>query len=267
MMAAPTTERFCIRSTDGVKISVQKAGSGPGLLLVHGALLNGSISWGAVLPKLAEHFTVYAMDRRGRAPSGDGTHYSLSVEADDIANVVNAMGGPVKVLGHSYGALASLDAIERLNGVERLILYEPPLVRARRPPEIVARLQAALDAGDLNDVVTIFLRDQIGVPPERLAGFQSAPFFPIILQIAPTLPRESREVNTLRSWADRLAQCKIPTTMLLGSESHGLQEDATNFIAQTIPGCRVVMLEGQGHSAAMEAPDMFVAKVLEIAGA
>ena len=64
------SERFKVPSHDGVEISVQKAGSGPALLLIHGALLNGSLSWGAVMPKLAEHFTVYAMDRRGRAPVG-----------------------------------------------------------------------------------------------------------------------------------------------------------------------------------------------------
>jgi pimeloyl-ACP methyl ester carboxylesterase len=267
MAAAPTTERFRIRSTDGVEISVQKAGSGQALLLVHGALLNGSISWGAVLPKLADDFTVYAMDRRGRAPSGDAANYSLSVEADDIASVVNAIGGPVKILGHSYGALATLDAIEQLRGVDHLILYEPPLILAPRSAETAARMQATLDAGDLNTVVTIFLRDQIGVAPEVLAGFQAAPFFPVILQIAPTLPRESREVNKLRSWRERLAQCRILTTMLLGSETHGLLEDATNFVSRTIPGCRIVMLEGQGHGAVMEAPDLFIAKVLELARA
>ena len=86
------TERFTVRSKDGVEISVQKAGLGPALLLVHGALLNGSLSWGAVLPKLAEHFTVYAMDRRGRAPSGDAKEYSIANEADDIAAVVDAIG-------------------------------------------------------------------------------------------------------------------------------------------------------------------------------
>ena len=59
-----------------------------------------------MLPKLAERFTVYAMDRRGRAPSGDAKEYSISNEADDIAAVVDAIGGPVVVLAHSYGALA-----------------------------------------------------------------------------------------------------------------------------------------------------------------
>jgi pimeloyl-ACP methyl ester carboxylesterase len=70
------------------------------MLLVHGSLLNGTLSWGAVIPKFADRFTVYTMDRRGRAPSGDAQEYSIANEADDIVSVVDAIGGPVVVLAH-----------------------------------------------------------------------------------------------------------------------------------------------------------------------
>ena len=79
------TERFTVPSSDGVEISVQKAGSGPALLLIHGALLNGSLSWGAVLPKLAERyrFTRWTgADARHRARR---TIFDSKTEADDIA--------------------------------------------------------------------------------------------------------------------------------------------------------------------------------------
>src|SRR5580698_5976112 len=101
-MATPAIERFTVKSGGNVGISVMRTGSGPALLLIHGALLNAAISWGAVLAKLAAHFTVYAMDRRGRAPSGDSENYSISMEAGDIARVVEAIGQPVTVLAHSY---------------------------------------------------------------------------------------------------------------------------------------------------------------------
>ena len=130
-MATPAIERFTVKSGGNVGISVMKTGSGPALLLIHGALLNATLSWGAVLAKLAAHFTVYAMDRRGRAPSGDSESYSISMEAGDIAHVVDAIGEaigqPVTILAHSYGALATLEALEQLKGIKRLILYEPPL--------------------------------------------------------------------------------------------------------------------------------------------
>src|SRR5271165_6209578 len=117
------------------------------MLLVHGSLLNGTLSWGAVLPKLAERFTVYAMDRRGRAPSGDAREYSIANEADDIGGVVDAIGGQVVVLAHSYGALAALEAADRLKTVSHAILYEPPVMIAARPDSdaIHANLERALE--------------------------------------------------------------------------------------------------------------------------
>ena len=260
-----TTERFKVASSDGVEISVQKAGSGPALLLVHGALFNGTLSWGAVLPKLAEHFTVYVMDRRGRAPSGDSKEYSISKEADDISSVVGAIGGPVIILAHSYGALAAIDGLDRLKNVSHLILYEPPVALKPVDPTIAANLERALKANDRAEVVTIFLRDQIGAPPDRIEKLKSLPIWPTVLEIASTLPRETRSVNSYRSSAERLANWRIPTTLLLGSVTAGMLRDAAFFVRDAIPGCRLVMLEGQGHGAMLDAPEFFANKVLEIA--
>jgi len=259
------TERFTVLSKDGVEISVQKAGSGPALLLIHGALLNGSLSWGAVLPKLAERFTVYAMDRRGRASSGDAKQYSLSNEADDIAAVVGAIGGPVVVLAHSYGALATLEALDRLQAVSHLILYEPPVTLTPSDPAIVANLERALEANDREEIVMTFLRDQIRVPLDRIEMMKSSPIWPIVLQIAPTLPRESRAVNTYRHSAGNLANYTSRTTVLLGSETVGLLRETAFFLRAAIPNCQLVILEGQGHGAMLDAPEFFAAKVLELA--
>ena len=258
-------ERFTVRSKDGVEISVEKAGSGPALLLIHGSLLNGSVSWGAVLPKLAEHFTVYAMDRRGRAPSGDAKEYSLSTEAEDIASVVEAIGGPVAMLAHSYGALASLEALDRLRNVPHLILYEPPVTLQPTETDVVANMERALEAGDREQLVRTFLRDQVRVPPDRITKLASSPIWPIILQISPTLPREALAVITYRPSIERLANWKTPTTVLLGSITTGLLRDAAFFVRDHIPNCRMVILEGQGHGANLDAPDWFANRILEIA--
>jgi hypothetical protein len=56
------------------------------------------------------------------------------------------------------------------------------------------------------EAVTISLRDEVGVPPDRLAGLRKSPFWSVVLEIASTLPRESRAGNTYRSWEERLAQ-------------------------------------------------------------
>jgi pimeloyl-ACP methyl ester carboxylesterase len=259
------TERFAVRSSDGVEISVQKAGSGPALLLVHGSLVTGAVSWGAVLPKLAEHFTVHAMDRRGRPLSSDAQAYSILNEADDIASVAAAAGKPVTVLAHSYGGLATLAALDRLPSVSHLMLYEPPVTLKPVETDVVANLDRALASGHLEQVITIFLRDQVGVPLEQVLRMKASPIWPVALQVSPTLPREARAVNTYRLSTENLANWTIPTTVLLGGKTAGLLREAAFFVRDTIPGCRMVILEGQGHGAMLDAPDFFASKILEIA--
>jgi pimeloyl-ACP methyl ester carboxylesterase len=260
-------ERFTVQSHDGIDISVLKAGAGPAVLLIHGALLNATLAWAAVLPRLKERFTVYAMDRRGRAPSGDGPEYSLSLEAEDISLVVAAIAQPVVVVAHSYGALATIEALltQPLNHVTRVILYEPPGIVAGAAARAagVARMDEALAADDREEVVRCFLIDQIGAPPEVLASFKSSPVYPIILQVAPTLPRESRTVNFWHETPGRPGVWTTPTVLLLGGKTQGAMRDGVILLARTIPDCRLVAIEGQGHSAMLDAPDLFVATLLE----
>ena len=40
--------------------------------------------------------------------------------------VIDAIGEPVRYLGHSYGALIGLEALTRTSAIERALLYEPP---------------------------------------------------------------------------------------------------------------------------------------------
>ena len=260
-------ERFRVPSRDGVDILVMKAGAGPALLLIHGALLNATLAWAAVLRRLQEHFTVYAMDRRGRAPSGDVTEYSISLEAEDIAGVVEAIAQPLVIVAHSYGALATIEALltQRLSSVTRVILYEPPGIVAGIAARAagVERMEQALAANDRGEVVRCFLIDQIGAPPEVLAAFKSSPAYPIVLQIASTLPRESRTVNSYHTVPGRPGVWNTPTVLLLGSETKGAMRDGVMLLSRTIPDSRLVVIEGQGHSAMLQAPDLFVDTLLE----
>jgi len=264
-----TPERLAVTSRDGVSISVEKSGSGPALLLVHGSMVDGATSWAAVLPALREHFTTYVMDRRGRAGSGDAPDYSLAAEVSDLIAVVDTIGESLKLLAHSYGGVVTVAALDRLQRVSQLILYEPPIFERRREGKAEAireRMEEALRAGDREQIVTIFLREQIGAPPEALAGMKASPLWPSALAAAHTLPREIQVVNTLRVPAEKLKQCTIPTAMLVGTTSSADLQESLQWVSGLIPSCRVVALEGQGHAAMMSAPDLFVSKLLQVTG-
>src|SRR5215469_9471538 len=82
------------RSGDGTTIAYTKLGSGPPLILVDVAFFyreNGPSSKLASL--LAQHFTVFAYDRRGRGASGDAQVYATEFEVEDLRSLVTEAGG------------------------------------------------------------------------------------------------------------------------------------------------------------------------------
>ncbi|MCZ7544560.1 MAG: alpha/beta fold hydrolase [Anaerolineae bacterium] len=116
-----------VRSQDGTPIAYHRNGEGPPLVLVHGAIASHA-RWAAITPALAQRYTVYAIDRRGRGESGDAESYAMAREFEDVAAVVDAIGEGVNLLGHSFGALCALEAALLTPHVRRLIAYEPPPV-------------------------------------------------------------------------------------------------------------------------------------------
>jgi pimeloyl-ACP methyl ester carboxylesterase len=98
-----------IHSKDGTPIAHQRSGIGAPLVLVHGT--GGAYTrWEPILTALQTHFTVYAVDRRGRGESGDADTYAIEREFEDIAAIVDSLGEPALLLGHSFGAICALEA-------------------------------------------------------------------------------------------------------------------------------------------------------------
>src|SRR6056297_1657234 len=102
---ATTTAQRTVTSTDGTEIAYERSGSGPPLVLVHGAMFDRSI-WelGDVRSALAEHTTVYAMDRRNHGDSESSHDFSVEAQLADVVAVVESIDEPVHLLGHSSGA-------------------------------------------------------------------------------------------------------------------------------------------------------------------
>ena len=61
-----------VQSRDGTRIAFDRAGNGPPVILVDGALCyRASGPSGPLTALLADHFTVFTYDRRGRGDSGN----------------------------------------------------------------------------------------------------------------------------------------------------------------------------------------------------
>ena len=184
-------------SEDGTPIAYYRSGKRPPLVLVHGTAADHD-RWGPVLPAFEERFAVCTVDRRGRGGSGDSEDYALGREFEDVAAVVDSLGGPAVLLGHSYGALVALEAALLVGNVRKLVLYDPGIeVEGEEvsPPEVIGRLEALLEAGDRAGVVATTMREIAGLAPETIEHMRSQPTWRARGSAAHTIPRGMRAIK------------------------------------------------------------------------
>lgn len=255
-------------SRDGTPIGCHVTGRGAPLVLVHGTTADHA-RWTPLVSSLEQRFTVYAIDRRGRGASGDGPAYALEREVEDLAAIVDGIGGPVDLLGHSFGALVSLEAAARVASLRRLVLYEPPIPTATPlvTTALIARLDALIAAGEREAAVATFLAEGPRVPANELAIMRSLPAWQARVTAAHTIPRELRASTEYRFDASRFAAVRVPTCLLLGGASPPPFRAALELVRAAIPHAELVVLPSQQHAAMDTAPDLFLRELMRFLGA
>jgi pimeloyl-ACP methyl ester carboxylesterase len=257
-----------VTSRDGTPVAYERGGEGPPLVLVHGTTAD-HLTWELVQPELRKHFTVYAIDRRGRGESGSGSAYDIEREFEDVVAVIDSIGVPADLLGHSYGAICALEAALRSSRVRRLILYEGtfpvPEGTELYPPEALDRVRSQLEAGDQEGALTTFYRDIVLMSPEELEMMRSLPVWPARVALAPTIPHEMRAFESYISDFDpaRLGNLRTPALLLLGGDSPAPEKAAAEALDAALPDSRIVVMPHQAHIAHRTAPDLFAREVVQ----
>jgi pimeloyl-ACP methyl ester carboxylesterase len=249
---APVTQT--VTSADGTKIAYEKAGSGPALLVVDGAMCYRSFGPAAALAKqLQDRFTVYTYDRRGRGESGDTKPYSVHREIEDIAALIGAAGGSVNVFAMSSGAALSLEAASKLDGIEKLAIYEAPfIVDDTHPPRV--GFQETLDEhiakNDRSGALKFFMKT-VGAPSIMVAVMSLTPPWKKLKAVAHTLPYDARVVGDRglghplppNAWPG----ATMPVLAFIGGKSPKVMHNAQQAIVDQLPDASLVELPGQTH--------------------
>src|SRR5436305_8917470 len=129
---------YTVTSADGTRIAYDRYGEGPAIILVSGALGYRKFKkFEQIATALSEHCTVINYDRRGRGDSGEAGPVSVEHEVDDIAALIDAVGGRASLWGWSSGGAVALRAAAADIGVEKLAVYEtrsrPTLTPSTQP--------------------------------------------------------------------------------------------------------------------------------------
>lgn len=253
-----------VASKDGTLIAYHKSGSGAPLVLVHGA--GGSIArWTPVLPGLGTRLAVYPIDRRGRGESSDAKAYAIEREFEDVAAVVDSIGQPTSLLGHSFGGICALEAALLTENIDKLILYEPPIPLTEfqiYPDGVIDRLEKLLATGDPEKLFATFMEEVVRMPPHELQLLRLSPVWPARVAAAHTIPRELRAHERYRFDATRFKGLNTPTLLLVGGDSPEFFRAAIEAVHVSLLNSRIIDLPGQRHNAIDVDPDLFVREVL-----
>lgn len=258
------SELLQVQSKDGTPIGFECAGDGPTLLFVHGGV-GDRARWTPMFPLLSSKFTVCAMDRRGRGASGDSSEYSLQKEAEDVAAVVESRQGQVFVFGHSYGAIAALEAAFITGRIAKLMLYEPPL---RDPVDhnlaVADRVEKMIKDGNLEQALVTFQTEVVRQSPSEIAAMKSRPSWPSLVATIAVHPRQMRALARYEFDAARMKAVKVPTLLLIGEETPSpYAKQSINDLRVSLPNPTVVVLANQQHNAMDGGRDALAKAILE----
>jgi pimeloyl-ACP methyl ester carboxylesterase len=223
-----------------------EAGSGPPLVLVHGA--GGSADlWQPQLDGLGDVARVVAPDLPGHGPQGGRGGQSIAAYGEWLADFLEALGAARVVLaGHSMGgAIAQTLALARPQRLAGLILVGTG-ARLRVPVSILELLREHPVEGQS---LIQELSYAAGTPRERVA-------------VADRVRREAAPLVTLGDYLAcdgfdvraQLGTVRVPTLVVTGTEDRLTPLKYGRFLAEAIPGARLVEVPAAGHFPQLEQP-------------
>lgn len=253
-----------VRSADGTPIALFTSGTGPPLVLVHGAAADHT-TFRVVGPLLATRFTIHAIDRRGRGASGDTAPYAIEREFEDVAAVASAVArvsdGPVDVFGHSYGGRCALGAALLTRDIGRVISYEgspaPPGERYG-DAALAAELAVLAGAGRNETLIERFLTRVVGMTAEELDRYRADPIWPRRVAAAATIARELAVESGKEAGLERLGDVRQPVLQVLGGDSRREFGVATAALDDRLGAGSIVVIAGAKHAAHHTHPDAVV---------
>jgi len=236
------------------------------LLLLHGFTGSGA-SWAAHLPELERRFEVMAVDLPGHAGNRDAA--SVEATADELARRLHRP-RRVHVLGYSLGARVALRlAVAHPEAVDRLVL-ESPSAGIADPVEREARRRADEQLADEIE------RDGLEAFVDR---WERNPVFASHASLEPAVAARQRAIRlahdphglagslrlagqgAMRPLHERLGTVRAQTLVVVGALDPA--RPRAELVAAGIPGARLVVVDGAGHTPHVERPDAFLRPVID----
>jgi pimeloyl-ACP methyl ester carboxylesterase len=244
-------------------------GRGPAVVILHGSM-ESARSHTLLAEQLADDFTVYLPDRRGRGMSGPYRRdHSLRTEVEDLAAVMAAAGAHM-AFGVSASGLVVLEAARTLPDLRTIAVYEPALVMdGTKHTAWLSRFDREMADGDTAAaMITSMDGLELGPPlfkiiPRRLLTALTAAAMRredrtavagavTMRQLAPTLHYEGALLAESAGTVDAFATVGADVLVLGGTKGLPFLKAGRAALANTLPRNRRVELSGLQHGASSD---------------
>jgi pimeloyl-ACP methyl ester carboxylesterase len=260
----PATADAEVVRVDGRRVAFRQLGSGPPLVMLHGAVSDSRV-WIEQLELLGTKHRVIAWDAPGCGDSPDPPeHWRLPEYADCLHAFVDALGlVELAVLGHSWGSALALQlAARHPRSAGRLVLVGAYAGWAGSLPadEVDRRLAFALETADGLPA---------GFEPGATPGLFSDRMPASATEILTRTMRDIRPAAT-RAMAYALAEADlraalpgiaVPTFVLCGDADLRSPLAVGEDLHRRIPGSELAVIPGAGHMMFLEDPRAFAVLV------
>jgi magnesium chelatase accessory protein len=269
----PHREASRFVTVGGKRWHVQRVGSGPALLLLHGT--GASVhSWRGLMPLLAERHDVMAVDlpRHAFTAGHDAYAMSLPAMAREVAGLLEALEvQPAAIVGHSAGAAIALQLALGHGHTGPIV----GLSAALRPfPGAMAQIfPAVAKALFVNPLVPrIFTGsiDLVGGAERFMWRSTHSRIDATGLACYRTLLKHPGHAGgalaMMANWdlpalRERMSEVRNPVLLVHGANDPAIPPDWARDAARWLPDARLELLSGLGHLAHEEAPEKAAAQI------
>jgi pimeloyl-ACP methyl ester carboxylesterase len=266
-------------SADGTRIGYRRLGRGPSVILLHGGV-NASQHMMKLGRALADAFTLYLPDRRGRGMSGGfGPAYGIEREDEDLAALVEHSAAEC-VFGPANGGLFALHGAIGLGQVRKVAAYEPLLLLGGPDDAAIRRTFATMQQMIRNchmaesimfsihesvdrEVHRGHMSRWVGTAVQAFPSRVGAGLIDLFLRHArprsgnvawrdllASLPTELNPVLDTEGTLEQYRQLDAQVLLIYGSETDPMFADCAGALNAVLPHSTLLRLPGLNHDSA-----------------
>ncbi len=245
----------------------------PALLLIQNAATPIAL-WDPVVEALAGAYRVIRVDLLEHGRPGPAAGYDVPAQASRAGAALDRLGvGRVTVIGHSSGGMVATALAEQRPGLVAALalintgpstdakIPDPPLSRLLTAPLAGPLLWRLKTEGTIRKAAQTGFTRPVGIPDAVIAHVQGMTYRSFTATM-----RAYWDYLRQRSIPDRIAVLGLPVLVIFGTDDRRWRS-ASAAAYRDVPGARVELLPGVGHTPMVEDPQPTAKLLLDFAAA